>query len=128
MCTGTNVAVSHMEIVSNTKEKEAEGYTQTKAINLYSDVRNPFHHPSLTEVTNGWPSFSALFLSNLLSPTVNIPNNKAQNIPVSTILCNIHNSVRIPEYFSIVLCFIIWNIDSRREQIRQKRAEKKSCC
>ena len=36
-----------------------------------------------------------------------------------TVICN---ALWIPEYFYFILCFIIGNIDSRREQIRQKES------
>ena len=46
---------------------------------ILSCIKGPFQHPSFMEVTDGWRSFSALFLSNLLSSAVNIPNYKTQD-------------------------------------------------
>ena len=40
----------------------------------------PFHHSSLTDVIDGWLSFSALFLPYLLFSAVNISKYKAQDI------------------------------------------------
>ena len=87
-------------------------FTIYQIIHLYIRVcrllMGPSHRPSMIDVIDWWLSFKALILTNLSSSTVSIPNYKAQNIVVSTI--RFYSTV----LFSVILCFIILNIESKR--------------
>ena len=84
-----------------------------------------FRYQSLTEVTDWWLSISALFLFNMLSWTVKISNDKAQNSwEIMYPQYGASNVLKMPEYYSAILCFIIWNIDSQKEQNNKKESWK----
>ena len=69
------------------------------------------------EVTDGWLEFSTFFFSNPLFSTVNIQNYKHQITERKGGKCGIDITV---SWIPVILCFIIWNIDSRREWLEKK--------
>ena len=75
-------------------------------------LRGLFQHLSVTEVIDGWQSFSALCLYDLLHSTVKIPNYQAHINRKTFWYLNTVLQHRIVDtkIFLVILCSIIWNV------------------